>query len=219
MGKSDPYIFNFYLNNFPIQKVYNKAAFFGQAKDNGFTSLISCKSKNFYDLSKKNWNINSFPYKIEKDKKFDLVVCTRCAYFSKHPKKMIESFSKILKKDGILFIDWGLGDHWRFKDYVVGWKKGDQHEWAYEEDNFLWSSVWEESFLKNKQVELFSKHIEKFGYNNLPETVEKEVPRKISLEEIKSYNFTVENQDFLFLWPDKPQLYIKLILKKELHEK
>lgn len=219
MGKSDPYVFNFYLNNFPIQRVYDEAAFFGQAKDSGFTSLINCRNKNFYDLSMKNWNINIFPYKIEKDKKFDLIVCTRCAYFSKNPKKMIESFSKILKEEGILFIDWGLGDHWRFEDYTVGWKKGEQHEWAYEKDNFLWSSIWDESFLKNNQVELFSTNIKKLGYNSLPEAIREEVPKTISLEEIKNCNFSVENKDFLFLWPDKPQLYIKLILKKRSHEK
>jgi len=214
LGKSDPYIFNFYLKSFPIHSVYDEAAFFGQSRDNGFTSLIKCRNKNYYDLSIKNWNINSFPYKIEKDKKFDLIVCTRCAYFSKNPKKMIESFSSILKEDGILFIDWGLGDHWRFKEYAVGWKKGNQHEWAYEEGNFLWSSVWEESFLKNNQVELFFNHIRKLGYNDLSLSVIEEVPEIISLEEIEDCGLSIENKDFLFLWPDKPQLYIKLILKK-----
>lgn len=219
MGKSDPYIFNFYLKSFPIHNVYDNAAFFGQPRDNGFTSLIKCKNRNYYDLSIKNWNINSFPYKIEKDKKFDLIVCTRCAYFSKNPGKMIESFSNILKEGGILLVDWGLGDHWRFEEYAVGWKKGDQHEWAYEKSNFLWSSVWEESFLKNNQVELFSNHIRKLGYDDLSFAVREEVPEIISLEEIKNYGLFIENKDFLFLWPDKPQLYIKLILKKNPNEK
>ena len=30
-----------------------------------------------------------------------------------------------------IFLDWGLGDHWRFKNYKVGWFKDGEHEWFY----------------------------------------------------------------------------------------
>ena len=40
-----------------------------------------------------------------------------------------------------LLADWGLGDHWRYEDFKVGWVKGEEHESFYSDNNFLWSFV------------------------------------------------------------------------------
>ena len=113
MGRSNPHVFNFYLS-FLENKVYDSVGFFGQDGENDFSRAIPSKNKYFYDLSLKNWNINVFPY--PKSRKFDLIVCTKCAYFSKSPDKTVSEFSDMLNPGGKILIDWGLGDHWRFKN-------------------------------------------------------------------------------------------------------
>ena len=118
MGKSDPYLLRYYLS-FLEDKCYDVVGYFGQACDNFISKNIRSKESFFYDLSLKNWNINTFPYKV--NKKFDLIVCTRCAYFSKEPIKMLLEFKSMLNPGGTILIDWGLGDHWRFDMFKVGW--------------------------------------------------------------------------------------------------
>lgn len=211
MGKSDSHVFNFYLNNLRIDKQYNNVALFGQTKDNAFTSKIKASNKKFYDIQLKNWNINELPYEIKG--KFDLIVCTRCAYFSKNPKKTIMNFLELLADDGILFLDWGLGDHWRFDDYKVGWVKNNEHEWSYNEDNFLWSTMWTSQFMQHPEVKMFSDNIKKFGYDNLDHAVLQEVPSVV--DPIKDFKFNGEIKvNFLTLWKDNPQLYILSIFNK-----
>ena len=91
-----------------------------------------------YDMQLKNWNINS---NWELNKKYDTIICLRTAYFAKNPKDFIRRCYEHLNEDGMLYVDWGLGDHWRFENYKIGWVKNGEHEYAYKEDNFLWSAV------------------------------------------------------------------------------
>lgn len=200
MGKSNPYVFSFYHNNLDLID-YDSVGFFGQEADNHFTNTISAQNRDFYDLSLGNWNINSFPYNI--NKKYDLIVCTRCAYFSKHPEKMLEEFFQALNPGGIIFIDWGLGDHWRFKDYKVGWVKNSEQEHAYEEGNFLWSTVWHDSFLNNSEYKLFENWVKRFGYEDVKSAIKDEVPVILNLSKYENVQLDIKS-----LWPESPQLYV-----------
>jgi SAM-dependent methyltransferase len=211
MGKSDPHVFNFYFRNIDLNKKYKSVGFFGQSRDNSFTNLISAEKKTFFDLSIGNWNINEFPYH---NQSFDLIICTRCAYFCKSPLDMIRNFYECLEEKGTLFLDWGLGDHWRFDEYRVGWKNKNDHEWAYQKDNFLWSCLWEKQFTIEENVIHFSKQIKKFGYNDLHSAVIDEIPSIVTLEDVQSQGFEIVKFDTLYLWPTAPQLYLLLNLRK-----
>tara|TARA_Y100000592_G_C5458438_1_gene312654 strand:- start:1369 stop:2022 length:654 start_codon:yes stop_codon:yes gene_type:complete len=210
MGKSDPVIFSSYRRLIP-EREYKKIAFLGFSSPNGFTKSIPSEEKDFYDLSLNNWNINDDKWDIPTDN-YDLIVCTRCPYFSKDPKKFIEKCFSICKKDGIVFLDWGIGDHWRFSEYKVGWVKNGEHEYAYEEDNFLWSFIWDDSFLENSEFKNFEKNVLKHGYTDVKNAIFKEVPIILELKDIAD-NYFIE-YSMINLWEDSPQLYIPLILKK-----
>ncbi len=208
MGKSDPYLLNFYKSMIK-SKYYENIGFFGQSGENFLSQDLNSNSRKFYDLSLDNWNINDFPYEI--DEKFDLIVCTRCAYFCKHPHELIKSFMKMLNPNGLILIDWGLGDHWRFEKYKVGWIKDSEHEYAYTEDNFLWSYVWHDSFINNAHVKTFENNIKKFGYDSeLKKIIEKEVPHILDLQNVDAK----VSINHLTLWSDKPQLYTCLLIKR-----
>lgn len=202
MGKSDLFIFPEYIKILPKLN-YDSVAFLGQASENQFTKNINSNVRHFYDLTLKNWQINS---EWQLKQKYDLIVCTRCAYFSKDPNTFIEKCKSYLTPDGNALIDWGLGDHWRFKDYKVGWVRNGEQEFAYNQNNFLYSCFWNEDLLKDVQVQLFWKAIKEnenfgyFNYKNLTSVINEEVPRLVSYEckKIKTK----------FLWPDNPQLYI-----------
>lgn len=210
MGKSDPIVFDFYSRNLNLNNSYNEVGFFGQVSENNFTRKIKSKSRNFYDIQLGNWNINSFPYEI--DKKFDLIVCTRCAYFSKNPEKTINLFLKMLTSDGVLFIDWGIGDHWRFEDYKVGWVKNGEQEYAYEKANYLWSSVWHKKFYNHPALIDFSNNILKFNYTDVYNAITDEIPNVLNLNTLTESKINIE-YDMLSLWPEKPQLYILLKMR------
>ena len=129
-------------------------------------------------------------------------------YFCKDPIKFFKKCKKYLEKDGEIFVDFGLGHHYyEFKDFKVGWKKNGEHEWAHKEKNYLWSCIWDDIFLKNDQVQLFHKRIQKFGYNNLSLAVKNEVPVLINRNELEEL-FSNIDITFLALWKDMPQLYI-----------
>ena len=216
MGRSDPIIFSKYCqvidSVISLEKIKSmKACFLGFSQPNNFTSALSPSTSVFYDLSLNNWNINSDSWNIEKES-FDIVIATRVAYFSKNPKDFFLKCHEILKPGGFLFVDWGLGDHWRFKEYKVGWVKGEEHEYAYSEDNFLWSTVWDDSFSNHPELRKFSKWIEKFGYSDLKSSIKKEVPSVLSLSDILS-EFSL-SCDIVSLWEESPQLYIVLCGKK-----
>ena len=212
MGKSDPYVFRFYAQQLN-KKGYENVAFFGQPGQNIFSNFINADKEYFYDLSLDNWEINTFPYNIDTLEKFDLIVCTRCAYFSKYPKKMLSEFKSMLRPEGVILIDWGLGDHWRFEQFKVGWVKNGEHEWAYNKNNRLWSTYLSED-IKNTSCYIdFEYHCQKYIIDNsLEKTIYKEVPVKISKKNIDELKLKVIRAESLFLWPQSPQLYILLLL-------
>ena len=158
-----------------------------------------------YDLELGNWNINS---SWQLNKKYDTIVCTRCAYFAKDPEDFIARCYDNLNDGGQIYIDWGLGDHWRFKNFKIGWVKDGEHEFAYQNDNFLWSTVWSDSFMEDEQYKLFEKRVEKFGYTDVKNSIYSEVPNILNTNTIKKYFSICYN--LLALWEDYPQLYILL---------
>ena len=170
-------------------------------------NLIQAKEKDFFDFSLGNWEINRFPYDI--DKKYDLVLCTRCPYFCSNPILFLEECHRILKPGGKIFIDWGLGDHLRFDKFRVGFKDENFHEYGYSEDNFLYSCLWDHGFINHDEVLKFSHRIKKFGYDDLNAAVKNEIPSILKLEDVGKLfkNLAV---GFAALWEDQPQLYIVL---------
>ena len=208
MGKSDVHLFPIY-KAVVKEKHWKSIGFFGFEKRNNLTDFFIADNKDFYDLSLNNWNINSFPY-VNKEN-YDLIVCTRVAYFAKDPLKMIDSFKKMLNPGGKILIDWGLGDHWRFDNYKIGWVKGDEHEWCYEKDNYLWSSIWHDSMINDNHFKKFTSDVKKLGYDSVKSAIFEEVPVVTDIEDIARLGFDI-NYTLLSLWEDKPQLYIILLL-------
>ena len=225
MGKSDPYVFNAYfsvLKKMQFKVDSRSVGFFGFEKENNFTKLLNFKERYFYDLALGNWNINNFPYKI--DSKFDLIVCTRCAYFCKDPALMMKEFHNLLNPGGYLLVDWGLGDHWRFKEYKVGWVKKEEHEWAYDKNNFLWSTLWTnkkegENWINfYSPIKEFCKNIEKFGYDNLNDAIQEEVPSVLTINDIPDIGYENLELNSFSLWPESPQLYLVLSCQKSFND-
>ena len=210
MGKSDPFVFNWYIKNFPEINP-KKIAVLGSTSDNFIRFRYPSAEIHLFDIQLDNWSINE-EWNIQKED-YDLVVCTRCAYFSIDPGNFINKSLSLLKEGGYFFVDWGLGDHWRFKDYKVGWKNNLEHEYAtYKNQNyFLYSCLWNQEWENNLVVQNFKINIEKFGYNDdIQKVLKKEIPSL--LEDFQK----PEKLDFLFLWPENPQLYILTIFKKYL---
>lgn len=212
MGKSDPHVFNFYKNTLP-DKLYESVAFLGFSKSNNFTDSIQSLKKDFYDMQLENWNINDDAWGIEK--KYDLVVCTRCPYFAKDPRSFIEKSLEILRPSGYLLADWGLGDHWRYENFKIGWIKNGEHESAYSEDNHLWSFVWHQQLELMPEFLQFSENVKAKGYHDVKKAIEDEVP---SLMHLEKSDFDLDFNDIkasvLTLWPDSPQLYVCYLFKK-----
>ena len=220
MGKSDPYVFRYYLetlyktiNQNKIKNIEN-CAFFGFSKSNTLTNAINFKNKKYFDLELCNWNINDYPYQV--NEKFDLIICTRVAYFCKQPKKLLSEFYKILNDEGIILIDWGMGDHWRFKEFKIGWVKNNEHEYAYHDDNFLWSGFYDKKIMKNcpHYIKFLECCKSKKGYKDPQVSIIKEFPKLIELEDFETCGYQILNIENLFLWPDNPQLYTTIIAKK-----
>jgi SAM-dependent methyltransferase len=193
MGKSDPHYFNFCNQHIKPQ---GETALLGFTNNNYFQGDL-------YDLSLNNWDINS-EWKLTQ--RYDTIICTRCAYFSKDPQGFVELCHEHLKPKGKLFVDWGIGDHWRFPNYKVGWVKNGEHEWAYEKDNYLWSTIWDDSFVKDNEYQIFSQRIQKHNYQDTKKAIFDEVPKVINLKFIDMFFETKYNT--LALWEDLPQLYI-----------
>lgn len=208
MGKSDPYVFKEYENLISGLES-NSTAFLGFSSENSFTRKVSGSVRDFYDLSLGNWDINDEWFL---DRKYNLIVCTRCAYFSKDPQKFIDKCKEHLKPGGHALIDWCLGDHWRFDKYKVGWIKDGEHEFAYKDDNFLYSCFWREDLLEDENVKNFWKNVREsnLGYQEescLQSIIEKEVPKIVQ--------YKTERLTCVSLWPERPQLYIVTLIKND----
>lgn len=209
MGKSDSIIFEEYKKILGNVRA-SSAAFLGFPKENLLTLSIDVPIKHFYDLSIENWNIND-DWLLKQ--KYDLIVCTRCAYFSKNPQLFIEKCKQHLTPNGHALIDWGLGDHWRFKDYKIGWVRGGEHEFAYNQNNFLYSCFWNEELTNHSEVQVFwnaVKNNSTFGYKDtdtLNDVVRREVPELVE--------YDCKKIATKFLWPESPQLYIMTLITTE----
>lgn len=211
MGKSDEFVFAEYrkLLTGSFTSPVTSAAFLGFSQENNFTRLINVATKDFYDLSLENWDIND---QWVLKQKYDFIVCTRCPYFSKNPKDFIQRCKDSLTDKGLALIDWGLGDHWRFQNYKVGWVRHGEHEFAYKESNLLYSCFWNDEIAKYDEVQKFwstVKNDPRFGYqatDSLDEVVRREVPQLI--------DYRCKKVSAKFLWPESPQLYIMTLIEK-----
>ena len=193
VGKSDPHLNSFYSQ---YVRPTGDVALLGFTNNNWFDGDL-------YDIQLGNWDING---EWELNKKYDTIISLRCPYFAKEPEDFIKRCHSHLNDDGRVFFDWGLGDHWRFENYKVGWVKNGEHEYAYSDDNFLWSTIWDDSFLDDPGFKLFEKRVERFGYVDAKKAIFEEVPSILELNSINKYFKITYN--IKALWDDFPQLYI-----------
>ena len=208
MGRSDPLIFKEYLQVLSnVQSNITSVAFLGFSGESHFTRCINVPNRDFYDLSLGNWQINS---DWNLDRKYDLIISTRCPYFSKNPEVFVEKCKESLNPGGYALIDWGLGDHWRFDNFKVGWNRNLEVEYAYEPENYLHSCFWNEKIASHPEAEAFWRAVLKnsFGYSD-SETLDQVVKREVSA--IVSYKTEVTR--IKFLWPESPQLYIITLIR------
>jgi len=211
MGKSDPVIFEEYLNVIEECNTLklNAVAFLGFSGENDLTRRIFGKTRHFYDRDLSNWEINS-DWVLQQ--KYDLIVCTRCAYFSKDPKNFVKNCLNHTEDGGHLLVDWGLGDHWRFPDYKIGWVRNGKREFAYSNENFLYSCFWRPELEADEEVKKFWSFVKKgkFGYENsdsLSAIIEMEVPSIV--------DYRAKIIKTVFMWPNEPQLYIITLVNKD----
>jgi hypothetical protein len=205
MGKSDKYLIPIFKKLFPKKK---PSALLGFSKIPDF--MENKNDIDLYDLSLSNFDLNT-DWKLKR--KYKSIICTRCLYFCKDPIKFLLKCKEYLDNDGEIFIDFFYGHGWtRFKNFKVGWVKNGEHEWEYNENNFLWSGIWDDSFLDNEHVKLFEKRIIKHGYTDLKKAVKDEFPTLIEISSIKNI-YKYVNLNFFALWDDMPQLYIFINIK------
>jgi len=193
LGRSNPYIYSFYRKHI---KPEGQTALLGFTNNQWFNGDL-------YDLQLNNWNINN---DWELNKKYDTIISLRCPYFAKEPEDFIKRCCNSLNENGKLYVDWGLGDHWRFENYKIGWVKDEEQEYAYEDNNHLWSAVWDDEFLTDLNFKLFEERVEKFGYTDIRKAIFDEVPSILEVDLIKKY-FDV-SYNIIALWEDHPQLYV-----------
>jgi len=193
MGKSDPYLHSFYS-----QKIIPKGdvALLGFTKNDWFEGDL-------YDPQLGNWDINS---EWELPRKYDTIISLRCPYFAKNPEDFIDRCHSHLNDGGRLFVEWGLGDHWRFDNYKIGWVKNGEQEYAYQAENYLWSTVWDDSLRKQEAYQTFERNVIKHGYSDVEQAIKEEVPQILQLDYVKE-KFDVACTT-MTLWQDSPQLYI-----------
>jgi len=205
MGRSDSILRPFYYNNISPK---GRVALLGFSNNYMFDGDL-------YDLSLGNWNINDENWEL--NGMYDTIISLRCPYFSKDPSRFVDKCCDHVNSGGEIILDWGLGDHWRFEKYKVGWVKDGEHEYAYEDDNFLWSCFWDDSFETDDQVKIFKDRIEKFGYfGSLGDHIRNEVPSILSANElIRGDRFSEIGGTMLSLWEDFPQIYILLKMTKK----
>jgi hypothetical protein len=176
MGITNPIVFPFYKKE--MNPIVSPVALLGFTDNNLFRGDL-------YDRKLGNWEINS-SWKL--NRLYNTIICTRCAYFCKDPDRFIAQCHENLNDNGYLYVDWGIGDHWRFSMFKVGWVKDGEHEYAYGEDNKLWSGIWDDSFMKNEECKKFQKEIMNKGYSeDLKSHIYNEIPSVMSLSCISKY--------------------------------
>lgn len=143
-----------------------------------------------YDMALSNWDINK---EWNLKKKYDTLICTRCSYFCKDLSVFFSGAFNNLNEGGLLYVDVGLGDHYRFADFKVGWVKNGEHEWGHFAENYLWSTIWDDSFLYNKEYKRFSELIVKYGYDDLKKAVYEECPYVLSVKDIHRFDILEYN--------------------------
>lgn len=204
MGKSDQIVFQKY---YELTHHLNpkSVALLGFSSENAYTNQLP-GVHDLYDLSLGNWEINS-DWKLKNT--YDLIVCTRCPYFAKDPHEFIRLCIKHTNPGGAILLDWGLGDHWRFPKYKVGWVRDGEHEFAYAQNNKLYSCMWRKSFEDDKVVKKYRDLVAgRFGYPHdidLTRVVNDEIPSVVDYE--------CDEIRFECLWPDAPQLYIMTLTR------
>lgn len=199
MGKSNSFVIPFYNS---MIEPKGDVALLGFADNNIFQGDL-------YDLSLGNWEINS---DWSLPKKYDTIICTRCPYFAKDPESFIKKIYDHLEEGGNAYLDWGLGDHWRFDQYKIGWIKGEEQEHAYVEGNYLWSLLWDDEYAKLPEAKNFIHNCNKFGYTDLNKAIAEEVPKVLKVKDITYWDDV--SVKLLSLWEDLPQLYILFKFKK-----
>lgn len=182
----------------------------------GVTALLGFSNNNLfegdtYDLSLGNWEINS-EWGITK--MYNTVICTRCAYFAKSPFDFFKKCYGILEFGGKVYVDWGLGDHWRFKNFKVGWVKDSEHEFAYKDGNFLWSMVWDDSLIRDYNVLQFSNAIKEYGYDDLLKAIYEEIP-SVSFLKCLEASGMFKFEIIKTIYMDKPNPSILVLLSGE----
>ena len=208
MGKSDPIVFQWYQAQ--LEKSYKSIAFLGFPGPNVLTNSFQAEHKHYFDLTAGNWDINSPQWNIRQSS-YDLVFCTRCAYFAKDAPDFIKRALLLAKKGGTLFVDWGLGDHWHFPMFKVGWLRGAEHESVEYagRQNRLYSCFWDDFLESVPDVVQFRSHLGRYGYpstHTIGDIVREEVPSIL-----KPSNIGPARIRSLFLWPETPQLYISTL--------
>ena len=206
MGKTDAHLFPHYKRLF--QKKGDVVAIAGGTVRPPW--LEDCPAYELYDREIDGWSISNPVLNTE----YDNIICTRVAYFSDRPLHTIKTLAEHLKPGGQLLIDWGVGDHWRFRPYSVGWVRGQVHEWAYQEGNLLWSAYYDTDMEYQHQ---FKANIKQHGYEGqLIEHLRAECPELVLKSEIEALDifepFEATHIDF---WQDYPQLYSILPLIKK----
>lgn len=203
MGKSNQFIIPEYRSMLE-GLVPGSVAFLGFEREDELTMGIP-GTHSFFDLALGNWEINS---SWSLPTRYDLIVSTRCPYFSRDPSDFVARCHAHLNPGGRMFLDWGLGDHWRFPSFKVGWVRDGEHEHAYRPGNMLYSCLWRREFLGHPEVKRFETSVQgRFGYGedaDLDDIVRREIPY------IVDYEF--DRIGFKFLWPDRPQLYIMTLV-------
>ena len=201
MGKSDPIVLPWYEARMK-SAAGKRVAFLAQPGHNQLSRSLMPTESHFLDLSLKNWDINQTrPWDIPE---VDAIVCTRGAYFSERPSEFLERCLETVVPGGHVFVDWGLGDHWRFSRFRVGWRDETEHEHAVVGGfkSYLYSAVWNDILEDHPQVLRFKEWISPHGYMGpLGPYVTNEVPSVLQV----SCDTLV---DCLAIWPERPQLYI-----------
>jgi len=197
VGMSNYIVFPFYKKE--ISVINDPVALLGFTDNNLF-------SGDLYDKRLNNWEINS-DWKL--NKKYSTIISTRCPYFAKNPNDFIIKCYESLEKNGRLYVDWGLGDHWRFPIFKVGWVKNNDHEFAYFPDNYLWSFVWDDSFLQDDQFKIFEVAVKSKGYDDIKKAIFDEIPCVLPLKFIERF-FVL---DYKILTVIKPFLHMYVLIR------